>query len=84
MGGSSASRLTTTSGMNETGIGATGGAETHTLTVAQIPASIPVTVTGTASVTSTVANVVTSNNVLSSSAEGGSNNNCSLRALWAR
>jgi microcystin-dependent protein len=74
MGGSSASRLTTTSGMTGTGIGSTGGAQTHTLTVAQIPASIPVTVTGTASVTSTVANVITSNNVLSSNAAGGSNN----------
>jgi hypothetical protein len=58
--------------MNGTGIGSVGGAENQTLTVAQIPASIPVSVTGTANVTSNNLgglSIVTANGI--SSAAGG-------------
>jgi microcystin-dependent protein len=57
MGGSAASRLTSTT-MTADGntLGATGGAQTHTLTLAQLPTGI--TVTGTVTVNSTVSDVV--------------------------
>ena len=57
---------------NVTTLGGVGGFERNTLSVNQIPAGIPVSVVGTASVTSTVANIVVANSVLSSNAAGGS------------
>lgn len=50
MGGTAASRLTTAgSGVNGLALGATGGAQTHTLTTAQLPALTFLTTTGTGS-----------------------------------
>ncbi|MBB4642376.1 microcystin-dependent protein [Rhizorhapis suberifaciens] len=54
MGGTSANRLTgQTGGVNGDNLGATGGAETHTLTVAQIPSHDHGGVTGTSNPTVT-------------------------------
>jgi microcystin-dependent protein len=57
MGGSAAGRLTTSgSGIIGTTLGAAGGTETETLTLAQLPTGIGVT--GTVTVNSTVGNIV--------------------------
>ncbi len=52
MGGVAASRLTTTGGMNGSSIGAVGGGETQTLTVAQLPTGITSSGSNSISVTS--------------------------------
>jgi len=55
-------RLTTSGfGGNSTTLGAVGGGETYQLGVTQIPANIPVSVSGTINVTSTVGNILASN-----------------------
>jgi microcystin-dependent protein len=51
MGGTLAGRLNATGGMNGVGIGATGGAQTHTLTLGELPTGITATGSGSASVT---------------------------------
>lgn len=61
MGGTAAERLTTPgSGVNGTALGATGGAESHTLTAAQLPVITPTFAgtTGIVSVTSAANNLV--------------------------
>jgi hypothetical protein len=76
MGNTAAGRLTATYfGTAATVLGAAGGGESKVLLTANLP---PYTPAGTNSTSvSTVANIVTSNNVLSSGAAGGANNQLS-------